>query len=137
MFLDLGSARNQIVVAGRQEPVVFLVLIPLSFLVAGPWRGTLTQGLLRESFNPAQAISLANFIFAIVYVFPLQGDDKIVHISGVFLLALTLSAVYELTDNLVVPVSVHGTYNLLQFGLAYGTVTYGIDYLDSSEPFGT
>ncbi|MDS0243792.1 MULTISPECIES: type II CAAX endopeptidase family protein [unclassified Haloferax] len=128
-YLGFDHASNQIIEIGRQEPTVFLVLIPLSFLLVGPgeellFRG-LIQGTLRESFHPARAIILASLIFAMVHVFSLQGSGKLVYIGVVFTLALVLGATYELTDNLAVPALIHGAYNAVQFGLAYYTVTQG------------
>ena len=128
-YLGFDHASNQIIEIGRQGPTVFLVLIPLSFLLVGPgeellYRGVI-QGTLRESFHPARASVLASLIFAMVHVFSLQGSGKLVYIGVVFTLALVLGAAYELTDNLAVPALIHGAYNAAQFGLAYYTVTQG------------
>ena len=128
-YLGFDHASNQIIEVGREEPTVFLVLIPLSFLLVGPgeellFRG-LIQGTLRESFHPARALILASLIFAMVHVFSLQGSGKLVYIGVVFTLALVLGVTYERTDNLAVPALIHGAYNAVQFGLAYYTVTQG------------
>jgi membrane protease YdiL (CAAX protease family) len=128
-YLGFDHASNQIIEVGREEPTVFLVLIPLSFLLVGPgeellFRG-LIQGTLRESFHPMRAVVLASLIFAMVHVFSLQGSGKLVYIGVVFTLALVLGVTYELTDNLAVPALIHGAYNAVQFGLAYYTVTQG------------
>ena len=128
-YLGFDHASNQIIEVGREEPTVFLVLIPLSFLLVGPgeellFRG-LIQGTLRESFHPMRAVVLASLIFAMVHVFSLQGSGKLVYIGVVFTLALVLGVTYELTDNLAVPALIHGAYNAAQFGLAYYTVTQG------------
>jgi len=128
-YLGFEQATNQIIEVGQEAPAVFLVLIPLSFLLVGPGeellhRGVI-QGTLRESFHPARAIILASLIFAMVHVFSLQGNGKFVYISVVFTLALVLGATYEITDNLAVPALIHGAYNAVQFGIAYYTVTQG------------
>ena len=128
--LGLESARNQIVEIGRQNPTVFLLLVPLSFLLVGPgeelmFRG-LVQGTLRESFHPARAVVLASALFASIHLFSLTGDGKLVYIGIAFVLALVLGATYEYTGNLTVPALIHGAYNAIQFGAAYVTTTGGL-----------
>ena len=128
--LGLNSAQNQIVEVGRQNPSVFLLLIPLQFLLVGPgeellFRG-LVQGTLRESLHPARAIVLASALFASIHLFSLSGEGKLVYIGIAFVLALVLGAAYEYTDNLTVPAVIHGTYNAVQFAGAYLTATGGL-----------
>lgn len=126
-YLGIQSAQNQIVEIGNQNPTVFLLLVPLSFLLVGPgeellFRG-LIQGTLTESFPTVRAIVLASALFAIVHLFSLSGQGKLVYIGIVFALALVLGAAYEYTDNLVVPALIHGAYNAVQFGGAYLVAT--------------
>ncbi|WP_227355950.1 CPBP family intramembrane glutamic endopeptidase [Haladaptatus salinisoli] len=128
--LGLQSAQNAIVDVASRNPVVFLLLIPLSFLLIGPgeellYRG-LIQGILREAFNPARAIVLASALFAVVHVFSLQGQGKLVYLGVVFVLALILGGLYEYTDNLVVPALVHGGYNATLFAIQYLAATGGL-----------
>jgi membrane protease YdiL (CAAX protease family) len=128
--LGLNSAQNQIVEVGRQNPSVFLLLIPLQFLLVGPgeellFRG-LVQGTLRESLHPARSIVLASALFASIHLFSLSGDGKLVYIGIAFVLALVLGAAYEYTDNLTVPAVIHGMYNAVQFAGAYLTATGGL-----------
>lgn len=129
-YFGLESAQNQIVEIGEQNPTVFLLLIPLSFLIVGPgeellYRG-LIQGTLRESFHPARAIVLASALFASIHLFSLSGDGKFVYIGLVFMLALVLGATYEYTGNLTVPALIHGAYNAIQFASTYVAATGGI-----------
>lgn len=128
--LGLDSAQNQIVEIGQQNPEVFLLLIPLSFLVVGPgeeilYRG-LVQGTLRETLHPARAVILASILFASIHLFSLSGDGKLVYIGITFILALVLGTVYEYTGNLTVPAIVHGAYNAVQFAIAYLAATGGV-----------
>ncbi|WP_198668073.1 CPBP family intramembrane glutamic endopeptidase [Saliphagus sp. LR7] len=129
-LLGLESAQNQIVTIGQQNPVVFLLLVPLSFLLVGPgeellYRG-LVQGTLRETMHPARAIVLASALFASIHLFSLSGEGKLVYVGIAFVLALVLGATYEYTDNLTVPAVIHGAYNAVQFASAYLTATGGI-----------
>jgi membrane protease YdiL (CAAX protease family) len=128
--LGLNSAQNQIVEIGRQNPSVFLLLIPLQFLLVGPgeellFRG-LVQGTLRETLHPARAIILASALFASIHLFSLSGDGKLVYIGTAFVLALVLGMAYEYTDNLIVPAVIHGTYNAVQFAGVYLSSTGGL-----------
>ena len=128
--LGIESAQNQIVTIGNQNPSVFLLLIPLSFLLVGPgeellFRG-LIQGTLAEPFHPARAVVLASALFASVHLFSLSGEGKFVYVGIVFALALVLGSTYVYTDNLVVPALIHGAYNAVQFGWAYLVATGGL-----------
>ncbi|WP_231186759.1 type II CAAX endopeptidase family protein [Haladaptatus sp. DYF46] len=121
--LGLQSAQNTVVDMASGNPDIYLLLIPLSFLLIGPgeellYRG-LIQGLLRKTFRPARAIVLASALFAVVHVFSLSGAGKLVSIGTVFTLSLILGILYEYTDNLVVPILVHGAYDAVLFSLQY------------------
>lgn len=122
-YLGIDTAQNQIMELGQQEPIAFLLLVPLSFLLVGPGEEllfrALIQGTLRESFHPVRAIMLASALFAIIHVFSLSGDGKWVYVGLIFTLALVLGATYEYTGNIVVPAVIHGAYNAVQFGMAY------------------
>ena len=125
--LGIESAQNQIVEIGQQNPIVFLVLVPLSFLLVGPgeellFRG-LIQGTLMETFHPIRAVVLASGLFALIHLPSLSGEGKLVYVGIVFALALVLGGTYEFTDNLAVPSLIHGAYNAVQFGGAYLAAT--------------
>ena len=124
------SASNTVEQFGEQDPTVFLLLIPLSFLFIGPgeellYRGVV-QGRLRERFGPVAAILLASFIFAVIHVFSLQGAGKLTYLAILFVLSPILGFAYERTGNLVVPSLIHGAFNAVQFYVAYLTATGGL-----------
>ncbi|WP_458186788.1 CPBP family intramembrane glutamic endopeptidase [Haladaptatus sp. NG-WS-4] len=123
----IQSAQSELTTLGEQDPRVFLLLIPLSFLLIGPGEELLYRGVvqerLRESFGRWPAIALASLIFAFVHVFSLQGAGKLVYLSILFVLSPILGAAYEYTRNLLVPVLIHGAFNAIQFFLAYLMVT--------------
>jgi hypothetical protein len=126
----IQSAQNQIVELASGNPIVFLILVPLSFLLVGPgeellFRG-LVQGTIAEAIHPARAVVLASAIFALVHYSSLAGSGKFAYLGVVFALALVLGATYELTDNLVVPALIHGAYNAVQFGIQYLAATGGL-----------
>lgn len=125
--LGIQSAQNELATIGEQDPRVFLLLIPLSFLLIGPGEELLYRGVvqerLRESFGRWPAIALASLIFAFVHFFSLQGGGKFVYLAILFVLSPVLGAAYEYTGNIVVSSLIHGAFNALQFGLAYLMVT--------------
>ena len=127
--LGIQSAQNDIASIGEQDPRVFLLLIPLSFLLIGPGEELLYRGVvqdrLREAYGRWVAIAAASLIFSVVHVFSLQGglEGKLAYLAILFVLSPILGATYEYTRNLVVPSLIHGAYNAVQFAIAYLTVT--------------
>ncbi|MFC7078859.1 CPBP family intramembrane glutamic endopeptidase [Halorussus caseinilyticus] len=124
------SASNAVEEFGEQDPRIFLLLVPLSFLFIGPgeellYRGVV-QGRLREAFGPWVAIGVASFVFAVVHVFSLQGSGKLAYLAILLVLSPVLGVAYEWTDNLVVPAFVHGAFNAVQFYVAYLGATGGV-----------
>ena len=126
-YFGYEIAQNQITAVGEQNPLVLLLLIPLSFLIVGPGEELLFRGIiqvtLREAFNPIQTVALASALFASIHLFSLSGEGKILYIGLVFVLALILGGTYELTQNLTVPALIHGAYNAIQFASLYIVTT--------------
>jgi membrane protease YdiL (CAAX protease family) len=129
-LLGVQSASNAVTEFGEQDPTVFLLLVPLSFLFIGPgeellYRGVV-QGRLREAFGPWIAIGVASIVFAAIHVFSLQGAGKLAYIAILLVLSPILGLAYERTDNLVVPSLIHGAFNAIQFYVAYLGATGGL-----------
>ena len=121
--LGLPTAQNRITEVASRDPMVFLLLVPLSILLVGPgeellFRG-MVQGTLRKGFGAVAAIVLASVIFAVSHAGSLQGQGKFTYMAVVFVLALVLGATYERTGNLFVPALIHGSYNAVLFGVQY------------------
>ncbi|MDY6780738.1 MAG: type II CAAX endopeptidase family protein [Halobacteria archaeon] len=118
------SASNTIQEQGQKNPEIFLVMIPLAFLVIGPgeellFRGII-QGTLREEFTAAPAVAIASAIFAVGHITALTGGgSKIASIAAIFALSLILGAVYETSENLVVPAMIHASYDAVLFVAMY------------------
>lgn len=127
--LGIQPAQHRIEAVAREDPTVLLYMLPLAFLVIGPteellFRGAI-QGLLRRAYAPFGAIVLASVMFAIGHVFALSGTDasRLSTILVILALGTILGAVYEATDNLVVPALVHGAYDAIAFTQIYVTAT--------------
>ncbi|UPM43872.1 CPBP family intramembrane glutamic endopeptidase [Halocatena salina] len=131
-LLGIEPAESSFIEQGIQNPTLLLVLIPLSILVVGPgeellYRG-IVQGSIRRVLGPVGAILIASAVFASIHVFGLIGSplETLATLLTVFVLALVLGAVYELSENLLVPALIHGLYNATQFLLAYQYATGGL-----------
>jgi membrane protease YdiL (CAAX protease family) len=130
--LGLSAAENQSAQQGMENPEIFLVLIPASFLVIGPmeellFRGTV-QGRLRESLSPAPAIVASAILFAAVHApLALSGTlaQRLTTVGVLFFPSLVFGALYEYTENLTVPALVHALYDATIFGILYLGAVYG------------
>lgn len=105
-----------------------LLLVPLSLLVVGPAEELLFRGVVQRyldgAFSHASAVVVTSVLFALVHVpttWIATPDLAAVSVTLVVLLGLSvmLGYLYVWTENLVVPILVHGLYDALLFGLAY------------------
>jgi membrane protease YdiL (CAAX protease family) len=137
----IEPAQNQVAQVGQRDPTVLLLLIPAAFLLIGPgeellFRGVV-QGTLRRAFDPAPAIAIAAAVFAAIHYFALAGPSvgRVATIGVLFLPSLVFGAVYEYTDNLVVPSLIHGAYDATLFAVLYAVIRYGrsIDALSETR----
>ncbi|WP_144798196.1 CPBP family intramembrane glutamic endopeptidase [Halorubrum depositum] len=129
--LGTEAASNQSAELAMQNPAIIPLLIAASFLVIGPseeilYRGVV-QGRLRETLSPIPAILIASAIFAAVHVMALTGgaSARLTTIAILFLPSIVFGAVYEYTENLVVPALLHGLHNAVIFTILYITIAYG------------
>ncbi|WP_436347461.1 CPBP family intramembrane glutamic endopeptidase [Natronorubrum sp. FCH18a] len=107
---------------GREYPVLLLLGIPIAILLTGPGEELLYRGVVQsrlgETFPTVIAVVLAAFVFGIVHFPAYLGDDLgavLVSLGTVTTLGLYLGALYELSDNLVVPALVHGLFNAVVY----------------------
>lgn len=115
--------------SGRIDPNFFLGVAVLSVLIVAPaeeylFRGVV-QGRLRETFGPVGAVVGSSLLFGSVHLTNYTGSVPQV-VAGVLLIAGTgavLGTLYEVTDNLTVPIVTHALYNVVLAGTAYVTAT--------------
>jgi membrane protease YdiL (CAAX protease family) len=131
-------AEHQIAALGQQNPVLLLVLIPLSFLVIGPGEELLFRGVIQtwliDEFRSVSGIIVTSVIFALGHLAAYSGGNIVLSLSILFVLSLLLGGIYELTDNLVVPAIVHGAYNAILFLGLYASIVFE-DELDIQAGF--
>ncbi|PSQ18989.1 CPBP family intramembrane metalloprotease domain-containing protein, partial [Halobacteriales archaeon QS_9_67_17] len=109
----IQTPTTPIVEDGLETPVLALYLIPLTYLLVGPgeelmFRGAV-QGLLRESYSRVPGIAIASAVFAVAHagnVLTAPLEQQLAYFAVIFTLSLVLGALYELSDNLVVPMLV-------------------------------
>ena len=128
----LDPAANRAGELGQAEPLVFALLVPVSFLLIGPGEELLFRGIIQnslvESLGRWPGILLATLLFAAAHVFSLAGplSGRAVTVLLLFVPGLVLALTYDYSRNLVVPSLVHGAYNATLFALSFfGTVLGG------------
>jgi len=120
----LETAENVVVGLGRENPELFVVLVPVQFLLTAPaeellFRG-LVQGLFRPAYGAVPAVLIASALFGLVHYPALAGSEGVVVVIGILTATgLLLGALYEYTGNLLIPVFVHAIWNALLFATLY------------------
>ena len=127
--LGLERATNSVSEQGRQDPVRFLYLIPVTFLFVAPgeellFRGVV-QGLFRRAYGVVPAVAFASLLFAFGHWLALVGSSggKLGTVAVIVALGAVLGTLYELTENLLVPVLVHACWNTMSFLTSYADAT--------------
>lgn len=112
--------------AGVQGAEILLWSIPLAWIAIAlgeelVFRGVV-QRYLAETFRRWPAIVLASGIFAIVHI-PAYFTPNPTAMASVLVMIFGLSIIlgwtYERTENLLVPIFIHGTYNAIVFYILY------------------
>jgi len=127
-FLNINPAENAAITQGQQQPIYFLYLIPIAFLLNGPaeellFRG-LVQGLFRRAYGILPAVLFASALFGLVHIVALiQSNPSTIELIStlvvISVLGGVLGLVYEWSQNLVVPMVIHALFNAMQFGMQY------------------
>lgn len=107
------------------EPQVLLRFAALSVLLVAPAEELLFRGVIQtrlvEAYGPATGIVLTSGIFALAHV-PSYGTTAVLGVvAALFLLGIVFGYLYEVTDNLLAPVLVHGVYNAGLFVTLFAT----------------
>jgi membrane protease YdiL (CAAX protease family) len=136
--LGVPSATSSIERQAEQmaNPVFLLALVPLSFVAIGLGEElvfrNVVQKYLYESFSERGAVLMASVAFAAVHFQQYASPNPVATLTTlgvVFTLSLALGWIYYRTENLVVPVLVHGAFNAIQFAGLYVRLTGGLSGL--------
>ncbi|MEF8843442.1 MAG: CPBP family intramembrane glutamic endopeptidase [Haloarculaceae archaeon] len=131
VITGLDPAANRAGELGQADPLVFALLVPVSFLLIGPGEELLFRGVIQnslvESLGRLPGILLATLLFAAAHVFSLAGplSGRAVTVLLLFVPGLVLAVSYDYTGNLVVPSLVHGAYNATLFALSFFGTAFG------------
>lgn len=128
-LVGIDVAQNQVVESGREAPILFLYMVPVTLLFVAPaeellFRG-IVQGQYRRAFSPTTAIAIASFLFGFIHWLALvgSGSGRLVYVVIAALLGLVLGFAYERTGSLLVPIVIHAGYNIAGHLLNYSTAT--------------
>jgi len=126
-LLGVQTASNQAIELGQQNPRLFLYFIPITILFVAPaeellFRGVV-QGLFRRAYGLVPGVILASALFGVGHYLALTGGGKVTYLAIAAGLGLVLGTIYELTDNLAVPIVAHGLWNTLIFSVQYLAAT--------------
>lgn len=110
------------------SPNILIVLAILSVVLIAPaeellFRGAI-QGRLRQRFGPIPAITGASLLFGSLHLFNYSGDLLSILISSSLIVVIggIMGGLYERTNNLAVPIVVHGIYNFILLLPSYFSV---------------
>ncbi|WP_424015795.1 lysostaphin resistance A-like protein [Halorubrum xinjiangense] len=121
--VGLSTGQNQAVVPAGDPVVYYLAMIAVSLAVVGPveellFRGVV-QGGVRRAFDAVPAILIAAVAFGLIHLPSISGTmvEQWAYVGVVVVLGSVLGALYEWTDNVVVPGLVHGIYNAITYAV--------------------
>jgi membrane protease YdiL (CAAX protease family) len=113
------------------NPTYLLALAALSVVVVAPveefvFRGVV-QGRLRQRFGSVAAIVGASLLFGSLHLGNYSGNPAAIVAGALMIAAIgtVFGALYELTDNLAVPVLAHAVYNVILLVSSYVAITAG------------
>ncbi|MDS0282235.1 CPBP family intramembrane glutamic endopeptidase [Haloarcula onubensis] len=128
--VTVESGQNSIITQGRENPVLFLYMVPVALLFVGPaeelvFRGV-AQGLLRRAFGVVPGLVFASLLFGFGHYLAISSGSAWTYILTASALGLVLGAVYEYTENIAVPALAHGLWNAGLFVLNYYIATTSV-----------
>jgi hypothetical protein len=119
--VGLSTGQNQAVVPAGDPVTYYLAMIAVSLAVVGPveellFRGVV-QGGIRRAFGALPAVLIASLAFGLIHLPAISGTavEQWAYVGVVVVLGSVLGALYEWTDNVVVPGLVHGIYNAITY----------------------
>lgn len=128
----LPQTSHGLVETARDHPEILPPLAVLSFLAIAPAEELLARNGIQQylygAFSRHGAVIVASLVFAGSHLLSYAGSGAspggaLVALTRVFVVSLVLGVTYERTDDLFAPIVVHGSYNAVQFLLAYLTFT--------------
>lgn len=125
--VTVESGQNSIITQGRENPALFLYMIPVALFFVGPaeelvFRGVV-QGLFRRAFGVVPGVAFASLLFGLGHYLAISSGSAWTYILTAGALGLVLGAVYEYTESIAVPALAHGLWNAGLFVVNYYIAT--------------
>lgn len=102
---------------------VYGLMVVASWVVIAPSEEVLYRNIVQKSlydeFSKRSAVLLSSVLFATVHIFAYGGLSSGPSVVLVGILSVLLGGAYAMTEKLIVPILIHGTYNAIQFMLLY------------------
>ena len=125
-LLGIDGAEHTATREAVENPDLLFVIVPSMILIVGPFEELLYRNVIQktlyETFSRPGAVVVASVVFAAVHLtaYATAGPGRMLaSLSLVFVLGLILGAIYERTENLLVPALVHGGYNATVFAMLF------------------
>lgn len=132
---DTSSSDHTMTTVSQSEisPAFVLMLVPLSFIAIAPaeefvFRNIVQKGLYAD-FTKVSAVGISSLIFVLVHI-PTYATGNIeqvlMSLIHIFILSVILGGAYVYTENLMIPIIMHGTYNASVYLGWYLELTFGL-----------
>lgn len=127
--VSVTVGENSVITQGQRNPTLFLYMVPVALIFVGPaeelvFRGVV-QGLFRRSFGVVPGLLGASLLFGVGHYFAISSGSAWTYILVAGALGLVLGALYEYTENIVVPAITHGLWNAGLFVVNYYVAVSG------------
>ncbi|AEH35904.1 CPBP family intramembrane glutamic endopeptidase [Halopiger xanaduensis] len=134
--LSLPSAENEVMRFIENDQTMVLIMIGIVFFFNAPAEEFLFRNIVQkrlyDAFSQTQAIVIASVIFALIHFFSYAVSSTsllatMVPIVTVFGGSLIFGYLYAKSENLLVPIAAHATFNGIQFALFYIALEYELE----------
>ncbi len=126
-WFGIDGAEHELSRRAREEGAILLLVgMPLTLFVTAVGEEMLyrngIQKYLTERFHSSIAIVLTSVMFAGAHVTAFSDVDimaLLASLSLIFVLSVLIGYIYERTRNVVIPILIHGCYNVFVYGIWY------------------
>ncbi len=125
-LLGIEGAEHELYDRAREDAFILLVGMPLTLVATAVGEEVLyrngIQKYLTERFAPAIAVVVTSILFAVAHLSALVAAGAtglVATLSVIFVLSIIIGTIYEHIRNVLVPIAIHGSYNVFVFALWY------------------
>lgn len=143
-LLDLSASENNVMTLIGDDPNMVLIMIVIVIAFNAPAEEFLFRNVVQKrlyaAFSRTGAVVVASVIFALLHLPSYAMVEGSIAPPGaiatslavIFGGALIFGGLYARTDNLLVPIIAHATFNGVQFGVLYLALRYAPEELETS-----